>query len=89
MVTIGTCFGAISPAIGAAGYPLMMIIPGMLAAVNLGLSFLVGAPGEYLPKAINVSDNVTWLKTENLSYSIRRSLHLVNATLDLTYHERV
>ena len=66
-----------------------MIIPGMIAAFNFGLSTFTGAPGKYLPKAIAVSDNVTWLKTINLSYSLKRSLIDCNSTFDLTYHERV
>jgi len=89
MATLGTCAAAISPSIGAAGYPMTMIIPGMLSAFNLGLSFLVGAPGKYLPKAKAVSDNVTHLKTANLSYSLKRTLINCNATFDLTYHERI
>ena len=50
MTTLGTCAAAFSPSIGSADQPVMMIVPGLLAALNLLMTFFIGPPGKYLPK---------------------------------------
>ena len=66
-VCIGTMFSSVSPVIGFLPFPLGMLVPSILAASNFVICFCLDEPGEYLPRAVKLSHNVTLLKLDNVN----------------------
>jgi len=74
MMTVGTMAAMISPIVMALGQPFIMLVPSLLAAINFLASFWLSKPGEYLPAAVEVNENVTWLRMENANQVINDSI---------------
>lgn len=76
-----------------AGHPTTMICPGLFGAFNFGVAFLLPLPGKFLPKAIPLSANVTWLKMDNVNQTINDTIHDstygYGVSFDLSYYERI
>jgi hypothetical protein len=51
-----------------------MLFPTALATLNFFLTCWLDEPGKYLPKAVPVSDNVTWLKLETVNQVVNDSI---------------
>jgi len=92
VTTFGTSSAMLAPYIGSAGHPSTMIFPGLFGAFNFILAFFLPKPGKYLPKAVPLSTNVTWLKMDNVNQlvndTIPDSAHGYGTNFDLTFYER-
>lgn len=91
--TFGTTAATLVPYIAIAGHPTTMLLPGLFGALNFGMGFLLPLPGKFLPKAVSLSANVTWLKMDNVNQIVNDTIPdsaLGHGTsFDLTYYERI